>query len=106
MRDVSVQQEVDVENFISSKVSSEYPCFVFSEGNDPFVVVYGNLREGEIPLIIDNGKIRKMFPKRISGSVYNVQQLLQVLKFMDYYNEKGECFKLSSILDYVEAVMV
>ena len=101
-----VQSVVDVDSFISSRVSSEYPCFVFNEGNDTFVVVYNNLREGDIPLVIDNGKIRKVFPKRISGSAYNIKQLLQVLKRLYYYNERGECFELTCVVDYIEAVLV
>lgn len=98
--------EVDVESFMSNRVSYECPCFVFNKGNDPFVVVYGNLREGNIPLIIDTGDVRKMFPRRISGSAYNVQQLLQVLGSIKYYNSSGECFVINNVKNYLEAVLV
>lgn len=106
MASFGVQSNIDIESFQSKHVQSEYPCFVFTEGNDPLVVVYNNLVEGDIPLIFDTGSVRKTFPKKISGSAYNVQRLLQVLDVLYYYNERGEEFEIRDVIDYLEAVIV
>lgn len=106
MTSFGVQSSIDVEAFQNKKVQNEYPCFVFTEGNDPLVVVYNNLTEGDIPLIFDTGEIKKTFPKKISGSAYNVQRLLQVINVIYYYNEKGEEFEIRDVIDYLEAVII
>lgn len=105
MEESVIRQDINVSEFVSERVSVDYPCFVFKEGNDPLVVMYNNLQAGDIPLIFDTGQVRKTFPKRISGSAYNIQKLLRVLSKLYYYNEKGECFEIRSPIDYLEAVI-
>lgn len=100
-----IRQDITVSEFVSERVSVEYPCFVFKEGNDPLVVMYNNLEEGNMSLIFDTGTMRKTFPKKISGSAYNVQKLLRVISKLYYYNEKGESFEIKSVFDYLDAVI-
>lgn len=105
MEDMELYGSLDLDEVGYTKVDFECPCFVFTEGNDPFAVMYSNLQDGELPIMFDSGESKKVFPKRISGSAYNVQRLLKVMSSLQYYNEKGERFEVHDVKDYLEAVL-